>query len=342
MNATDPLSEAISPKEALQARLLLIALLVMLIGLGGYILYARGMFEATQTLVLITDDSEGVTVGTDMTFAGFPLGRVTRLELAPDGRARIVVSIPKRNANWLRQSSIFTIERNMIGAVRIRAYSGILDDPELNDGAERQLIRGDAFGEIQKLVQPIQELLDRLVQVVETMQGPQGALRLIFGNAQDARRVVSAIERTEILLENLNRQVFGVNNQENSGLVRASHDTILELKTLLSQTRESVDKVNQILNESKQSVSNVNAILDDTKEAVGKVNTILDDSKETVGKVNAILDEGQVIAENARKASNDLDLLRSEIDSNLRKIDSLIEDISRKWPFAKDPQIKLP
>lgn len=73
MNATDPLSEAISPKEALQARLLLIALLVMLIGLGGYILYARGMFEATQTLVLITDDSEGVTVGTDMTFAGFPL-----------------------------------------------------------------------------------------------------------------------------------------------------------------------------------------------------------------------------------------------------------------------------
>jgi phospholipid/cholesterol/gamma-HCH transport system substrate-binding protein len=325
---TDSDRDTISPKEALQARLLLVGLLVMLLGLGGYILYARGMFETTQTLILVTDDSEGVTVGTDMTFAGFPLGRVTRLELAPDGRARIVISVPERNAGWLRQSSIFTIERNMIGAVRIRAYSGIMDDPILNDGAERQLIRGDAFGEIQKLVQPIQELLDRLVKIVEIMQGPQGALRLIFGNEQDARRVVSAIERSEVLLENLNRQVFGVNNRENAGLVRASHDVVNELKTLLSQTRESIEKVNDILNQSKDSVD--------------KVNAILDDSKETVGKVNSILDEGQVIAENARKASKDLDLLREEIESNLRKIDVLLEEVSRKWPFAKDPQIKLP
>jgi phospholipid/cholesterol/gamma-HCH transport system substrate-binding protein len=42
---------------------------------------------------------------------------------------------------------VFTVERNMIGAVRIRAYSGIMEDPVLEDGAERYLLRGDAIGE---------------------------------------------------------------------------------------------------------------------------------------------------------------------------------------------------
>ena len=44
---------------------------------------------AEQRLVLIADDAEGVNVGLDMTFAGFPIGRVTRVELGADGVVRI-------------------------------------------------------------------------------------------------------------------------------------------------------------------------------------------------------------------------------------------------------------
>ncbi len=68
-------------------------------------MYARGAFEATQTLVLATDDSDGVVVGADLTFSGFPIGRVQRIELAPDGRARVIIDVPKKDAHWLRTSS---------------------------------------------------------------------------------------------------------------------------------------------------------------------------------------------------------------------------------------------
>ena len=50
----------------------------------------------------MADDSEGVRVGMDLTFSGFPIGRVRRIELAPDGTARIVVDVPRNDAHWLR------------------------------------------------------------------------------------------------------------------------------------------------------------------------------------------------------------------------------------------------
>ena len=45
---------------------------------------------------------------------------------------------------------------------------------------------------------------------------------------------------------------------------------------------------------------------------------------------------------NARSATTDLDALRSEVETGLRKIDSLINEVNRKWPFARDTEIKLP
>ena len=75
----------------LKAVLLLVVFVLMLGAAAAYLLYARGVFEPKQTVVLMSDDAEGVTIGMDMTFAGFPIGRVARTELAQDGQVRIIV-----------------------------------------------------------------------------------------------------------------------------------------------------------------------------------------------------------------------------------------------------------
>ncbi len=114
-----------------KAALLLALLVLLLAGSVLYVMYARGAFEETQRLVLVADDSEGVRVGMDMTFSGFPIGRVRRIELAEDGAARILIDVPKKDARWLRESSVFTLVRGLVGNVAIRAYSGIMSDPPL-------------------------------------------------------------------------------------------------------------------------------------------------------------------------------------------------------------------
>ncbi|MFP5394227.1 MAG: mammalian cell entry protein, partial [Gammaproteobacteria bacterium] len=45
---------------------------------------------------------------------------------------------------------------------------------------------------------------------------------------------------------------------------------------------------------------------------------------------------------NARIATEDLGALRGEVDASLRKVSRLIEEINRKWPFAKETELRLP
>ena len=143
-----------------KARLLLLLMVLMVAGAVGYLMYARGAFERTQQLVLIADDSEGIVVGMDMTFSGFPIGRVGRIELSPDGNARIIVNVPRRDAHWLRASSVFTMENGLVGGPRFRAFSGVLTDPPLPDGAERKVLRGDAAAEIPKMIASVRDLVN--------------------------------------------------------------------------------------------------------------------------------------------------------------------------------------
>jgi phospholipid/cholesterol/gamma-HCH transport system substrate-binding protein len=48
------------------------------------------------------------------------------------------------------------------------------------------------------------------------------------------------------------------------------------------------------------------------------------------------------VGANVRGATQDLGQLRGDVEANLRKIDALINEINRKWPFAKDNEVKLP
>ena len=334
MNATpdDPqVSETPEVKNLeFKAALLLVAMLVLVVGSALYVMYARGVFEDTQRLVLISDDSEGVVVGMDMTFAGFPIGRVGRIELGADGTARILVDVPSKDAKWLRTSSIFTMERGLVGGTRIRAYSGVLDDPALPDGAERTVLRGDTAAEIPKLAASMREVLENVaaltkkdaaldaalsnVQIAtERLKGPQGAMGVLMGNDENAKKLVVTVDRANALLaraetltqrmdslvSNANRQVFGQGTDQ-GGLVADARLTVQQLNGLLAEARTSLQKV------------------------------------------DAVLVEAQGIASNTREATTDLGVLRGEVESSLRKVDGLINDINRKWPFARDTEIKLP
>ena len=59
-------------------------------------------------------------------------------------------------------------------------------------------------------------------------------------------------------------------------------------------------------------------------------------------KVDAILADAQVAAGNAREATADLAALRAEVDTSLRKVSRMIDEVNRRWPFARDPKVKLP
>ena len=313
----------------------MLLMVVLLVGSAAYVLYARGVFENTQRLVLIADDSEGVVVGMDITFAGFAIGRVARIELGDDGNARILVDVPKKDAKWLRTSSIFTMERGLVGGTRIRAYSGLLEDPPLEDGAERTVLRGDTAAEIPKLMASVRELLENLtaltaseaalsaslanVQILtEQLKGPQGLLGAVMGSEEDAKKLITTIDRTNALL------------------TRADALAV-RLDSLVANADRQVFGQGEGPGGTAQG-----GLVSDARTTVQVLNKLLDDARTSLKKVDALLVEAQGIASNTREATTDLGVLRGDVESSLRKVDSLINDINRKWPFARDTEIKLP
>jgi len=315
MNETTSAQSPVRNAE-IKAALLLIFMAVLIVGVVVYLMYARGAFEATQRLVLTADDSEGVTVGMDVTFAGFPIGRVQRIELGRDGKARVLVDVPTKDAHWLRTSSIFTLEKGIVGGAKLRAFTGIPTDPPLPDGAERGILVGDAAAEIPRLLSAARDVLANIsaltsndsalgnslrnVQgVTEKLNGPGGAMGLIAGEDRKAQELLrnanSLIVKADALVGNADRRVFGQQG-----------------------------------------------IATDAQAAIVQLNGLLADARTSLKKMDAVLVEAQAVGANARVATEDLGALRADIDSNLRRIEQLVNEINRKWPFKRETEIKLP
>ena len=172
----------------------------------------------------------------------------------------------------------------MVGGARLRAYSGLLDDPALEDGAKREVLIGDASSGVPELVSTMHRLvanverltaedaalsvtLDNLRQFTAALNGRHGALGALLGNEKDVGRVIAALEQSR-----------------------------------------------QLLTDARASLQKVDAALVDVKAITG----------------------------NTRAATEDLDALRSEVDLNLRKVSGLIDDLNRKWPFARERKLELP
>ncbi len=320
---TEPTNSPAAPAEPapvrnaeFKAALLLILMVVLIAGAALYLMYARGAFEATQRLVLTADDSEGVSVGMDVTFAGFPVGRVRSIELSKEGKARVLVDVPQKDAHWLRTTSIFTLEKGIVGGAKLRAFTGIPTDPPLPEGAERMLLVGDAAAEIPRLLSAARDVLTNVTAltaedsslgaslknvqgVTDKLNGPGGAMGLLSGDDQKARE-------------------------------------------LLANANSLVIKADRLIGNADSKVFGKDGVANDAQAAVVQLNGLLSDARVSLKKMDAVLEEAQAVGKNARVATEDLGALRADIDSNLRRIEQLVNEINRKWPFKRETEIKLP
>lgn len=306
---------------------------VIAIGLLLYSLYARGVFERTQALTLIAADAEGVVVGMPIMFSGFPIGQVSSMALDELGRVRIEVHIREKDARWLRISSVFSLEKQLLGGAKIRAVSARLQDPELLAGSERALISKDAAQAIPQVIaransilQNIDEIirpdsgfnqtLANLKSVTERMAGEYGVLGGVTGSPEQAKKVL---------------------------------DTVGSVNALLASLKGVTTRADGVLAKTDDKMFGQGGVMDEAKKSMAQLNTILAEARDSLKKADAVLATAQAgtteiksAATNVKDATTDLGALRVEMDDSIRKVNGLIDEINRKWPFARKTEIKLP
>ncbi|MHB1403226.1 MAG: MlaD family protein [Thiobacillus sp.] len=291
-----------------------------------YLLHARGFFEGTFHLQLAAASADGVAPGVPIVFSGIEIGRVTTLGLNEEGGIIIRAEFMERNAKWLRESSTFTLDKPIVGGAKIRVESPDLDAPALPDDATVLLLTSDISKELPALVERVKAVLDNVEYltrkdgeinatlanvktVTGRMTGEYGMLESILGSPEKARAVTDSLDKTRALIGKLDGLVVKVD-----GMAGKTDQWLFAPDGMAEQTRESLAQVRLMLNDAQSSLKKADALMTNAVE----------------------------ISADVKEGTQDIATLRAEIDDAVSKANALVNKINKMWPFARDPEVKLP
>lgn len=292
----------------------------------AYLLHARGFFEDTYRLQLAAASADGVAAGVPLVFSGIEIGNVTSLELNEGGGIIIRVDLLARNAKWLKENSTFTLDKPLVGGAKIRIDSPDLGAPALPDNSTMLLVTSDISKELPALVERVKAILANVEHltrkdgeinatlanvktVTGRMTGEYGMLEGVLGSPEKARAVTDSLDKTRALITKLD------------GLA-------LKMDGMAAKT--------------DQWLFAQNGIAEHTRESMAQVRLMLNDAQSSLKKADALMTNAVDISANVKEGTQDIAKLRTEIDDAVRKANSLVNEINKKWPFARDPEVKLP
>lgn len=284
-----------------------------------YLLHARGFFEDTFHLQLAAASADGVAPGVPVVFSGIEIGRVTTLGLNEEGGIIIHATLFKRNAKWLKESSTFTLDKPIVGGARIHVDSPDLDAPALPDNATVLLLTSDISKELPALVERVKAVLDN----VEYLTRKDGEINATLANV---KTMTGRMTGEYGMLES----------------VLGSPEKARALTDSLDKTRALITKLDGMAAKADKWLFATDGVAEQTHEALAQVKLMLADAQSSLKKADALMTNAVAISADVKEGTQDIVRLRTEIDDAVRKANALVNEINKKWPFARDPEVKLP
>ena len=284
-----------------------------------YLLYARGYFEHTYRLQLAAASADGVAPGVPLVFSGIVIGSVTSLGLNDGGGIVIQLELPARQAKWLKQDSVYTLDKPLLGSPKISVDSGNLSGPDLPENSTMLLLTPDINKEIPVLI---------------------GQVKAILANVEHLTRKDGEVNATLANLKTVTGRMTGEYGMLES--VLGSPEKARAVTDSLDQTRALIVKLDGLAGKTDQWLYAQNGVADSTREALAQVRLMLNDAQSSLKKADALMTNAVEISADVKEGTQDIATLRAEIDDAVRKASALVNEINNKWPFARDPEVKLP
>lgn len=284
-----------------------------------YLLYARGYFEHTYRLQLAAASADGVAPGVPLVFSGIVIGNVTSLGLNDGGGIVIQLEIPERHAKWLKQDSVYTLDKPLLGSPKISVDSGNLGGATLPENSTMLLLTPDINKEIPVLI---------------------GQVKAILANVEHLTRQDGDVNATLANLKTVTGRMTGEYGMLES--VLGSPEKARTVTDSLNQTRALIAKLDNLAGKTDQWLYAQNGVADSTREALAQVRLMLNDAQSSLKKADTLMTNAVAISADVKAGTQDIAALRAEIDDAVRKANALVNEINKKWPFARDPEVKLP
>lgn len=248
---------------------------VLIASFIGYVAYKKGVFETELAYVLSSKSGDNLTEGMPVVFSGFKIGRVDSLELNPDGLVIVKIKVPQRHTRWLRQGSVFVLEKPLIGAARIIVATADLKSPALPESVVSQIVEVNDINEAIKSVKPILEKIYGITYNIEsltsTLADPGGDMNKILRNAKNASEQIDGIlKKVDAMSAKTDERLYGAD-----GVLVQVQTILIELTGKLRKLDPVLENINKISVEATDVTKDMKSLRQDIDSMLDEVNTML-------------------------------------------------------------------
>jgi phospholipid/cholesterol/gamma-HCH transport system substrate-binding protein len=271
--------------------LVLLAAFVLLFSKGTA--FWRGTFE----LRLKSENVGGIKPGSNILLAGVPVGRVTRAELAPDGKG-VTIHLRILSKYQLYEDARFEIEQfGFLGDQYVAIYPGENKGRRLGNGDE--VLCRSPFN-LQETVAVAAETISRIGRVTTNVDAAVTDVRRAVLNEQRLQNLGGAIDHFALLTTDAMQAVSNVNALVASNALPVTL-AVSNLNALTLQLSPIVGNVNHLITNNEPTIL---AALKNIETASALLTNLLHELEQGQGAAGRLLRDEQMGANLAAVAQN--------------------------------------
>lgn len=282
------------------------ALLIMKFSKG------TGLFTPTFNITLKSYDVGGIIPGSNVLMSGVPIGNVTAVELAPDGKS-VLITVKILRKYRVRADSVFAIRSSgFLGDRFIAVTPGAHKEGDGRDGVLKD-------GDMVECEEPFD-----LEQVARTASGLVGQINQMVARLDRSVARIDEILLSRATLDDLTNSVANIRQLSSKSLAALSKvDTLLESNTpAIGQSVTNLSLFTQKLDNMAQDLRLVIAsnkveiagVMTNLRGASERAKDLMDDVSQGRGLVGKLLVDDQV-AEQFSSTSSNLMILSSNVNT---------------------------
>ena len=288
-----------------------------------YLLVRKGVFNDYANYTLLSASGDDISEGMSLLFSGFEIGKVNRLKLNDEGSVVITVRVSEDHAGRINKSSVFTLERPLIGSAKFVVTTPDLKAQPASESDVFQVQTVDDINMLIKKLQPMLEKIDTIASNIDTLTSARSNLSKTLENTE---KITSNLASKHGLIEML------------SGDKVSSE----KFKESIDHANNSLQGVEDLINAANKTIETANTRLFEKDGTVDRINDIVTDINGKMVELDKLINSLIKSGENLQAGTHDLDVLRKDVDMIVNSINSMVKDVRNALPISQEKEIKLP
>lgn len=254
------------------------------------------IFEDHITLNTYLTKAEGISTETPVKISGIEVGKVDSLDIAPDHRIHVRLTIYKRYHPLLRSDSKAAVGKlSVLGKSVIDITAGSTNKEMLLDGAiievDEPLSVDELLAELTPVIKAVESTVERFAAIMETIEPQQvGDITTnLAESAQNIQRVTAQLNSAQGTLGMaINDKAF---RQDFSRTVKSIDSAFVQMDKRLQELEATSTNLSESSKDFPAISSEFKEVLNNTNAMLSSVNIELQQLPELVTRMNVLMEQ---------------------------------------------------